>query len=94
MSDTPQGPGWWIASDGRWYAPELHPDVREPVTDQSPPPGEGWPSSPPTEESLDESLDQPHDGRTTRDVLAGVTAMVAAKLLKEILARMLTGEPG
>ena len=28
MSDRPLGEGWWIASDGRWYAPELHPDVR------------------------------------------------------------------
>jgi TM2 domain-containing membrane protein YozV len=26
MSDVPQGPGWWQASDGKWYAPELHPD--------------------------------------------------------------------
>lgn len=25
MSDTPQGPGWWLASDGRWYAPEHAP---------------------------------------------------------------------
>lgn len=25
MSDTTQGPGWWVASDGRWYPPELHP---------------------------------------------------------------------
>ncbi|MHB8219405.1 MAG: alpha/beta hydrolase [Acidimicrobiales bacterium] len=25
MSVTPQGPGWWVASDGRWYPPELHP---------------------------------------------------------------------
>ena len=24
MSDASQGPGWWIASDGRWYPPELH----------------------------------------------------------------------
>jgi len=22
MSDTGQGPGWWLASDGRWYPPE------------------------------------------------------------------------
>lgn len=27
MSDTPQGPGWWMASDGRFYAPDLHPDA-------------------------------------------------------------------
>jgi hypothetical protein len=25
MSDSSQGDGWWIASDGKWYAPELHP---------------------------------------------------------------------
>lgn len=22
MSDTAQGPGWWLASDGKWYSPE------------------------------------------------------------------------
>jgi hypothetical protein len=25
MSDVSQGPGWWQASDGRWYPPETHP---------------------------------------------------------------------
>jgi hypothetical protein len=30
MSDVSQGPGWWIASDGKWYAPHLHPSVRIP----------------------------------------------------------------
>jgi hypothetical protein len=25
MSDASQGPGWWLASDGKWYSPELHP---------------------------------------------------------------------
>lgn len=25
MSDTSQGPGWWLASDGRWYAPTARP---------------------------------------------------------------------
>jgi len=25
MSTTPQGPGWWQASDGNWYPPELAP---------------------------------------------------------------------
>jgi hypothetical protein len=29
MSDKPEGPGWWIASDGKWYPPELHPSVRD-----------------------------------------------------------------
>jgi len=26
-----QGIGWWIASDGKWYPPELHPSQREAV---------------------------------------------------------------
>ena len=25
MSDQSQRSGWWLASDGKWYAPELHP---------------------------------------------------------------------
>lgn len=25
MSDTPQGPGWWQASDGKWYPPQEQP---------------------------------------------------------------------
>jgi Domain of unknown function (DUF4190) len=25
VSDTSQGPGWWLASDGRWYPPEQAP---------------------------------------------------------------------
>lgn len=37
MSEIPQGPGWWQASDGRWYPPELY----------APPPlpggGQPWP---------------------------------------------------
>ena len=27
MSDTSQGEGWWIASDGKWYPPEQQPHV-------------------------------------------------------------------
>ena len=29
MSDTSQGPGWWLAADGKWYPPEQQPG--EPV---------------------------------------------------------------
>jgi hypothetical protein len=41
MSDTQQGPGWWQASDGKWYPPETHPSR------QAPPPMQP-PSQPPT----------------------------------------------
>ena len=31
MSDISQGEGWWLASDGKWYAPELHPNYVAPI---------------------------------------------------------------
>ena len=27
MSEVSGGAGWWMASDGKWYPPELHPDA-------------------------------------------------------------------
>lgn len=30
MADVSQGPGWWVASDGKWYPPELHPSRMPP----------------------------------------------------------------
>lgn len=43
MSDTSQGPGWWQASDGRWYAPELHPTASQhQVKPQSVKPSQEW----------------------------------------------------
>lgn len=38
LSDVPQGDGWWVASDGRWYPPHLHPDVAADDAAASPPP--------------------------------------------------------
>lgn len=38
MSDQSQGPGWWQASDGKWYSPEQHPDYRPPAPPIAPPP--------------------------------------------------------
>lgn len=31
MSEQSQGPGWWQASDGRWYPPESAPGPSSPV---------------------------------------------------------------
>jgi hypothetical protein len=39
MSMTPEGPGWWEASDRKWYPPDLHPDrtaARPPLHASSP----------------------------------------------------------
>ncbi|MEZ5180518.1 MAG: DUF4190 domain-containing protein [Acidimicrobiales bacterium] len=38
MSEQSMGPGWWQASDGRWYPPESAPG--------SPAPGPSWPPAP------------------------------------------------
>ena len=53
MSDVSQGPGWWLASDGKWYSPQQSPGVVDPVPPPAGPfgPGEadpvGAPSAPP-----------------------------------------------
>ena len=39
MSDQSQGPGWWLASDGKWYPPDQAPAVPPPETWASPPAG-------------------------------------------------------
>jgi hypothetical protein len=38
VSDVQQGPGWWQASDGKWYAPEQHPNYQPPPPPPPPPP--------------------------------------------------------
>ena len=46
MSDTSQGPGWWLASDGKWYPLEQAPVTAQPVNPQpmgaAAPQGPGW----------------------------------------------------
>ena len=39
MSDQSRGPGWWLASDGKWYPPDQAPTVPPPETWAAPPPG-------------------------------------------------------
>jgi len=46
VTDVPPGPGWWIASDGRWYPPESHPGVGAASPWAMPQPGPTFP--PPT----------------------------------------------
>jgi hypothetical protein len=35
MTDRPQGPGWWQASDLKWYPPEQHADYVAPPSTPS-----------------------------------------------------------
>lgn len=68
MSDTPRGPDWWRASDGRYYPPEATPGPRAP----SRPPQEPRPADPET--------DRPPASSTPPGVpLPGVPAVPAAR---------------
>ncbi len=55
MSDTPVGPGWWKASDDKWYPPEQHPDYQPPANAAEQPaepaetPADPAPTEPPAE---------------------------------------------
>jgi hypothetical protein len=44
MSDTSQGPGWWLASDGKWYPPETW--TGPPRPDAAPASGAAYPNQP------------------------------------------------
>lgn len=56
MSDQSQGPGWWVASDGKWYPPEQAPGATpqpeppvaptQPVAQPTPEPAPGTPDTP------------------------------------------------
>jgi hypothetical protein len=52
MSDVSGGPGWWEASDGKWYPPEAVPGDR-PAPTQAPTPGFGPPAGQPYSASLE-----------------------------------------
>ncbi len=69
MSDFSQGPNWWIASDGKWYPPHLHPTM-QPSHDWS----TNWPQSTPPHTQV-----QPHSHseiRTARVVGSTLGALV------------------
>ena len=75
MASSPQGPGWWQASDGQWYAPEQHPDYRppQPQYPQQPPAPQQQPYRPPTQPAYQQpqpqypyqqpGYGQPHSGQ-------------------------------
>lgn len=51
MSDVSQGPGWWQASDGRWYPPQPAAPAPPPPPPPGPPPQWGGPPAGPPKSS-------------------------------------------
>ena len=62
MSEVAQGPGWWLASDGKWYPPELFPRDTSPRIDTGTTRGDvqSSASKPSTGGSLHEDRDPIH----------------------------------
>jgi hypothetical protein len=52
MSEVSGGPGWWQASDGKWYPPEQQPNYEAPA----PPPSAGYTPSAPAAKSAASSF--------------------------------------
>ncbi len=46
MSDTSQGPGWWLATDGKWYPPAVPVQPRPTWADAADPNADALPSTP------------------------------------------------
>lgn len=90
MRDGMPGPGWWIASDGRWYPPELHPDMRAAtavvVEDPTPPASLTTESSPTTLDVFpdlsypDSANGQPANGRAGNGAVPDSTVPVLTAL--------------
>ena len=60
MSDTSQGPGWWLASDGKWYPPELWTGPSDSGPPDSGPPDSGpRDSGPPNTGPVGPAIAQP-----------------------------------
>ena len=97
MSTTPQGPGWWQASDGNWYPPELAPGAApapQPTSQPaaSAPTGAGGPTATPSSPTSQPSGSQfamgGHAGTARRapdageiTVLAGAGVVLLASFL-------------
>ncbi len=62
MSDTSQGPGWWLASDGKWYPPELWtgPPMTGPAMPQGAPPVDPASAVPAADPALSPSQPNPY----------------------------------
>ncbi len=80
LGEATPPPGWWLASDGRWYPPELHPAPAQPVP-SSPSPS-GLPLlSPEMPPPLSEPGSQTNSARWDRKWIVAAGAVVVVLLL-------------
>lgn len=78
MSDSSQGHGWWQASDGKWYAPELHPEYSPPSSSSLPTPVPPGYQAAPQQSSTSDKAKKPIWRRGWFIALAGLVVLVVA----------------
>jgi hypothetical protein len=74
VSDASQGPGWWQASDGKWYPPQSAPQPPPP-----PPPGAGSWQQPPSSWQQQPVYTQPQ--RRGRGCLFGIVGALGVAII-------------
>jgi hypothetical protein len=85
VTDAAQGPGWWMASDGKWYPPHLHPSAAPVASNPwaAHPFGTGPVVQPP-----------PGHSRSKRRVIASLAVVGALVLIAGVLIGVLGGGSG
>ncbi len=92
MSDAPQGPGWWMANDGRWYPAESRqgssaapPPIPGATWSPPPPPNPPPTYSPATPASGPAATPPPRPGLSPWILAAGAAMLIALTALTVIL---------
>ncbi len=77
MSQQPQGPGWWQASDGRWYPPQPPPQPGPPYQQYAQQPAQPGPTNVPYQQHMQ----QPPPARGARNRGCVIAAIVTVAVL-------------
>jgi len=79
-ADSSQGPGWWQASDGKWYPPEQTPAVAPPVP--APPPTPAAPAPAPTGPGANADTDTGQTGFFSRLFDVSMKTFITPSIIK------------
>jgi hypothetical protein len=85
VTDAAQGPGWWIASDGKWYPPHLHPSA-------APAAPSPWAAHPYPAGGVVQP--PPGDSRSKRRLITSLAVVAALVLIAGVLVGVLGGGSG
>jgi hypothetical protein len=86
MSDVSQGPGWWQASDGKWYPPQPAAPVAPPPPPSGPPTTPQWGAQPAPVPQLGGAPVAKKSNRGCLIALAVVGVIVALGIVGVVLA--------